>query len=169
MRTTVVNRASLLAIAVAAAGAAGCSERTLLQVDVTGDRRFEDVVLRLSAARAESSAAAREADFSSARFDTTSAYKAGLYLPADWSGTVTVTAKVIEGACEVAAGSAIARDVRADESSAVVSIVVVSHASCIPVGDGSAGGSGGSGGAAGAGGASGTAGAGGGAGGGRGG
>jgi len=166
MRTIVVNRTSLLAIAVAAVGVAGCSERTLLPVDVTGDRRFEDVVLRLRAARAESSAAPREADFPNVRFDTTSAYKAGLYLPADWSGTVTVTARVIEGACEVAAGNAIAHDVRAEESNAVVSIVVVSHASCIPVGDGSAGGSGG---ASGAGGAGGTTGAGGGAGSGRGG
>ena len=51
VRTTTVNRASLLAIAVVLGGAAGCSERTLLQVDVTGDRRFEGVVLRLTASR----------------------------------------------------------------------------------------------------------------------
>ena len=163
-----MNRASLLALAVASMGAAGCSERTLLQVDITGDRRFDDVVLRLSASQAEASAAPREADFTNARFDTTNAYKAGLYLPAGWSGTVTVVAKVIDGACEVAAGSAIARDIRAEELSAVVPIMVVSHATCIPVGDGGAGGSGGAGGTAGAGGAGGSAGAGGGAAGGRG-
>ena len=160
VRTTAVNRASLLAIAIASVGAVGCSERTLLQVDITGDRRFEDVVLRLSASRAETSAAPREADFPNARFDTTNAYKAGLYLPAGWSGTVTVAAKVIDGACEVAAGSAVARDIRAEEWSAVVPIMVVSHASCIPIGDGGAGGSGGAGGTA-AGGAGGTGGAGG--------
>ena len=163
MRTTTVNRASLLAIAVVLGGAAGCSERTLLQVDVTGDRRFEGVVLRLTASRAESSAPPREADFPNARFDTTNAYKAGLYLPAGWSGTVTVAAKVIDGACEVAAGSAIARDVQAEELSAVVPIPVVSHATCIPIGDGGAGGSGGGAGGPGTGGTGGSTGAGGGA------
>jgi hypothetical protein len=156
VRTSAVNRAGLLAIAAASVGAIGCSERTLLQVDITGDRRFDDVVLRLSALPADTSAAPREADFPDARFDTTNAYQAGLYLPAGWSGTVTVAATVIEGACEVAAGSAIARDIRAEERSAVVPILVVSHASCIPVGDGSAGGTGGAGGGAGSGGGSGT-------------
>jgi hypothetical protein len=161
--TTAVNCASLLAIAVALAGAAGCSERTLLQIDITGDRRFEDVVLRLTASRPDASVAPREADFPNARFDTTNAYKAGLYLPAGWSGTVTVSAKVIEGACEVAAGDAIAHDIQAAESSAVVPILVVSHASCIPIGDGGAGGSGGGAGGPGTGGTGGSAGAGGGA------
>ncbi len=162
MRTTAVNRASLLAIAIVLGGAAGCSERTLLQVDVTGDRRFEGVVLRLTVSAAETSAPLREADFPNAGFDTTdaSAYKAGLYLPAGWSGAITVAAKVIDGACEVA-GSEMPSDVEADELSAVVRIRVVSHASCIPIGDGSAGGSGGGAGAAGTGGSGGSTGAGG--------
>ena len=151
-KTTAVNL-GLLTITVASVIAVGCSERTLLQVDVTGDRRFEDVVVRLSASRTDAPASPREADFPNAWFDTTSAYKAGLYLPDGWSGTVTIAVKVIDGACEVAAGSGIAHDVRADERNAVLPILVASHASCIPVGDGSAGGSGGSGGAAGAGGA----------------
>jgi hypothetical protein len=163
VRTTAVNRAGLLAIAVGLGGAAACSERTLLQIDITGDRRFENVVLRLTASPAEASAAPREADFANAQFDPTNAYKAGLYLPAGWSGTVTVAARVIEGACEVAAGSAIARDIHAAELSAVVPLLVVSHASCIPVGDGSAGGSGGGAGGTGTGGTGGSTGGGGGA------
>jgi len=162
-RTTTINRVGLLAITVASVIAAGCSDRTLLQVDVTGDRRFEAVVVRLSASRTDAPAAPREADFRDAWFDATSAYKAGLYLPDGWSGTITVAAKVIDGACEVAAGSGIAHDVRAGEQNAALPILVTSHASCIPVGDGSAGGSGGAGGAVGAGGSGGSAGAGGGA------
>jgi hypothetical protein len=142
-------RRLLLAIAILSLGAAACGSRTLLLIDVTGDKRFEDVVLRVSAVRSQPSSATYEAEFREATFDTTDAYELGLYLPSGWSGTLTVNAKVIDGACEIASGTATAQDVKAEEASAVIPIRVTSHASCVPVSDGGVGGRGGSGGGAG--------------------
>ena len=69
-------------------------------------------------------------------------YKAGIYLPSDMSGTVTISAEVIQDGCQVATGSVSAPGIAAGNT--VSATLMLSAIACVPV-DGGAG-SGGTGG-----------------------
>jgi hypothetical protein len=154
---------------VLAASALSCSHRSLVLIDVTGSEPFTGVRLTVTAGNTVTQT------WSDASFDQTNAYKIGIYLPSDMSGTVGLVGRADDGTCVLGNGTASAMNVHEGDATPVPVRLVLAHATvCTPVPDGGGtgmggsggGGAGGGGGATGAGGQGGSTGTGGGGGGG---
>jgi hypothetical protein len=147
-----------LAGALSATGMA-CGRRSLVAIDVTGSVAFTNVMLTVMVHDSV------KREFPGATFDATNAFKIGVYLSPDVSGTVDITATVDDGVCVRGTGAAQAVDVQSGEVTKVVALVINPTRDCVPLSDGGSSdgspGTGGSGGGAGNGGAGGHGGAGG--------
>jgi Carbohydrate binding domain len=115
---------------------ASCSPRALISVDVAGDAPFQNVTLRLSAGGTSQ-------DFARVSFTADMPFKAGLYVDGG-SGTLTVTAKALNGNSCIGIGEGSAMGVSSGSATAPITITVVHSSSCVgaPTGTGGANGGG---------------------------
>jgi hypothetical protein len=139
-----------LAAAIVVVPILSCERRSLLLVDVTGNTTGE-ITLVLTARTAGDDLTT---PFEKITLSETQAYKAGIYLPSDMTGDVTIDAEADEGDCIVGRGTATVKGVSAGATTAPVALFVTAMA-CVPLTDGGGGGMLGT---AGSGGGSGTAG-----------
>jgi len=129
-----------LAALLALPAAAGCYNRTLVKIDVTGDTAFDHVTLELVATQSAPGMQSDGADFDGASFSPSHVYKAGLYLPDGMTGPVLVTGKAIRSDhCEAGSGTVLFDDVKSGEATSTHALVIMAHASCIPLPDGGTG------------------------------
>ena len=147
---------------VLAASALSCSHRSLVLIDVTGSELFSGVTVTVTAGNSVTQR------WTGASFDQTNAFKIGIYLPSDMSGTVGLVGMADDGHCVLGNGTADAMNVHEGDATPVpVRLVLTRATGCTPVPDGggtgmggsSGGGGGGGGGATGAGGGGGASGA----------
>ncbi len=124
-------------VAAVVLGSPACTSRALIEVDVTGDAPFQSVRLRLSA-RGTSK------EFANATFDSTTSYKAGLYV--DASGNVEVVANALDssGQC-IGAGAASLTGIMAGAATSPMPLMVMHTTECsnLTAGSGGASGAGG--------------------------
>ena len=129
--------------AVAAFVIVSCSERSLVVMDVksaNGSIAFTDVTLLVRAGLQQ------QTRFDKIHFDSAKAYRAGVYLPSDVSGTVTLTAEVDDPAqnCKVGIGSLAAGNVSPGNTVQGLMLIIQPLQPCVPIADGGTTGDGGS-------------------------
>jgi hypothetical protein len=115
-------------LALSACGRSSGSGETLLLFDVTGERRFENVTLRLVANGTV------EKVFRGASFSLDEPYQIGIVLPPELQGAVEVVASADDGVCVVGTGRRLLPDVKPGTTSAAVGLHVTPTpaGTCIP-------------------------------------
>src|SRR4051794_36991335 len=86
---------------------AGCGEKTIVKVDVVGERAFADVTLTLTIT------GEGPKTFAHVTFGPSTTYRAGVLVSADRHGAVSIVGKAESGGCIVGMGSLALDDVRA--------------------------------------------------------
>src|SRR5580692_9979870 len=136
-------QALLLAAAILSVPILSCSQRSLVLVTVEAPPNVTYPSSVSLVLKADDLANATETTTFDKVLFTNTVFKAGLYLPSDMSGTVMLSAVVVQDNCQVATGSVNAVGVSAGNT--VSATLMLSAITCVPVVDGGAG-SGGSGG-----------------------
>ncbi|HVY38654.1 MAG TPA: hypothetical protein VHM31_11985, partial [Polyangia bacterium] len=129
--------------AVAAFVIVSCSERSLVVMDVKssdGSVAFAGVTLLVRAGREQ------QTRFDGVHFDSSKAYRAGVYLSSDVSGTITLTAEVDDPVqnCKVGTGSVTASNVSPGNTVQGLTLIIHPLQPCVPIADGGMPGDGGS-------------------------
>ncbi|MFL5305910.1 MAG: hypothetical protein ACJ8F1_11895 [Polyangia bacterium] len=129
--------------AVAAFVIVSCGERSLVVMDVksaNGSIAFTDVTLLVRAGLQQ------QTRFDKIHFDSAKAYRAGVYLPSDISGMVTLTAEVDDPAqnCKVGIGSLAVSNVSPGNTVQGLTLIIQPLQPCVPIVDGGTTGDGGS-------------------------
>ncbi len=133
-----------LSLLAAALALGSCSARSLVPMDVTGSVEFTDVRLVITAN------AAATTTFAHVHLVTATAYRIGVYLPSDLSGTVDFDAEVDDGVCIRGKGSTKVTGVEGGHTSSVAQLVINPTRDCVPPSDGGTSGQAGAGGMTGA-------------------
>ncbi|HVV17569.1 MAG TPA: hypothetical protein VHH90_10225 [Polyangia bacterium] len=123
-----------------------CSERSLVVMDVksaNGSIAFADVDLLVRAG------VQQQTRFDNVSFDSAKAFRAGVYLSSDVSGTITLNAEVDDPVknCKVGMGSVTASNVSPGNIVQGLTLIIQPLQPCVPIADGGTTGDGGSGGA----------------------
>jgi hypothetical protein len=134
-----------------------CSQRSLVLVDVQAPQgvAYTDVTVTIAAGTEQSTT------FDKVTFDAAGTFKAGIYLPSDMTGQVTLKADVIETNCTVGTGTIQTPPISDGETTPTLNLPITSSADPCVSGTGGSAGASGTGGAGGLGGQTGAAGAGG--------
>jgi len=120
-----------IGVAVAVLVLACGQQQSLLSLDVTADRRYQDVTLRIDSDTSVAKV------FAHVTLDPSSAYRVGIYLPAGLSGTVHVDGQIDDGTCVLARGSVDIGNVQPGGSVGPVTLALHTVTGCeSPAGDG---------------------------------